>query len=112
LSPSTCHSCKDQKAALELHRAYDFLTRLRDEFEPLRAQLLACYPCVSLIDALAEVHNEEVHLQDAGLLRVSSVLAARSSVACPATLVSLLSPSVVLSAAHGASTGLYCDNCG
>jgi hypothetical protein len=44
------------------------LTRLRDEFEPLRAQLLAYRPYVSLMDALAEVHNEEVRLRDASLL--------------------------------------------
>jgi hypothetical protein len=44
------------------------LTRLRDEFEPLRAQLLPHHPCVSLMDALAEVRNEETHLQDAGPL--------------------------------------------
>jgi hypothetical protein len=49
------------------------LTRLRDEFEPLRAQLLPHHPCVSLMDALAEVRNEETHLQDAGLLWVSSI---------------------------------------
>jgi hypothetical protein len=41
------------------------LTRLRYEFEPLRAQLLARYPYVSLMDALAKVHNEENLLQDA-----------------------------------------------
>jgi hypothetical protein len=80
LSPATCQSCKDQKAALELRRTYDFLTRLRDEFEPLCAQLLARHPCVSPMDALAEVRNEETRLQDASLLWISSVLAARSSV--------------------------------
>jgi hypothetical protein len=37
LSPATCQSCRDQTAALELHRTYNFLTRLRDEFEHLRA---------------------------------------------------------------------------
>jgi hypothetical protein len=58
LSPATCQSCKDQKAAPELHRTYGFLAQLRDEFEPLRAQLLAHHPCVSLMDALAEVRNE------------------------------------------------------
>jgi hypothetical protein len=62
LSPTTYQSYKDQKAAFELRHMYDFLTRLRDEFEPLRAQLLAHHPCVSLMDALAEVHNEETHL--------------------------------------------------
>ena len=33
LSPSTCDSCKAQKVALETRRTFDFLTRLRDEFE-------------------------------------------------------------------------------
>jgi hypothetical protein len=37
LSPATCQSCSYQTAALELHRTHDFLTRLRDEFEPLHA---------------------------------------------------------------------------
>jgi hypothetical protein len=37
LSAATCQSCKDQKAALELYRMYDFLTQLCDEFEPLHA---------------------------------------------------------------------------
>jgi hypothetical protein len=37
LSPTRCQSCKDQKVALELCHTYDFLTRLRDQFEPLRA---------------------------------------------------------------------------
>jgi hypothetical protein len=45
LSPATYQSCKDQKATLKLRRMYDFLTRLRDEFEPLRAQLLARHSC-------------------------------------------------------------------
>jgi hypothetical protein len=88
LSAATCPSCKDQKATLELRHTYDFLTRLRDEFEPLRTQLLACHPCVSLMDALTEVRNEETHLQAGGLLRNSSVLAARSSVTCPAPVPS------------------------
>jgi hypothetical protein len=44
------------------------MTRLRDEFEPLRAQSLARCPYVSLMDALTEVHNEEVRLRDVGLL--------------------------------------------
>jgi hypothetical protein len=68
LSPVTCQSCRDQMSTLELHRTYDFLTRLHDEFEPLHAQLLACHPYVSLMDALAKVRNEETHLQDASLL--------------------------------------------
>jgi hypothetical protein len=65
LSPATCQSCRDQTSTLELRRTYDFLTRLRDEFEPLCAQLLAHRPYVSLMDALTEVRNEEVRLRDA-----------------------------------------------
>jgi hypothetical protein len=112
LSLATCQSCKDQKTALELCRTYDFLTRHRDEFEPLHAQLLAHHPYVSLMDALVEVCNGETHLQDAGLLRSSSVLAAHSSIArlmAPAPLVSTL---VALPAARGESGGLHCDHCG
>jgi hypothetical protein len=108
LSPATCQSCKDQKAAVELHRTHDFLTRLCDEFELLRAQLLPRHPCVSLMDALSEVRNEETCLQDVGLLRVSSVLAACSSVACTAAPVPSASPSV----APSAGTSLHCDHCG
>jgi hypothetical protein len=55
------------------------MTQLRDEFEPLHAHLLACHPCVSHMDALAGVRNEETRLHTNGLLHSSSVLAARSS---------------------------------
>jgi hypothetical protein len=68
LSPATCQSCRDQTTALELRQTYDFLFRLCDEFEPLRAQLLAHHPYVYLMDALTEVRNEEICLHDAGLL--------------------------------------------
>jgi hypothetical protein len=87
------------------------LTWLRDAFELLRAQLLARHPCVSPMDALAQVRNEETRLQDVGLLRVSSVLVARSSAARHAP-VPLASPLVAPSVARGASTGLCCDQCG
>jgi hypothetical protein len=117
LSLVTCQSCRDQTAALELRRTYDFLTQLRDEFEPLRAQLLARRPYVSLMDALAEVHIEEVCLHDAGLLQSATVLtarslASRSSFARPTASMPLASPPVVPPAAHGESGGLYCDHCG
>jgi hypothetical protein len=113
LSPATCQSCRDQTAALELRRTYDFLTRLHKEFEPLRAQLLARRPYVSLMDALNEVHNEKVRLRDAGLLQSTTVLAARSSAsrsssARPTASVPLASPPVVPPAAHGESSGLHC----
>jgi hypothetical protein len=117
LSPATCQSCRDQIAALELRRTYNFLTRLRDEFEPLHAHLLAYHPYVSLMDALAEVHNEEVHLCDAGLLQSTTVLVAhssagRSSSTHPAAPVPIASPLVVPPAARGESGGLHCDHCG
>jgi hypothetical protein len=91
---------------------YDFLTQLRDGFVPLRAQLLARHPCVSLMDALAEVRNEETRLQDACLLWVSSILVARSSVAHSVAPVAPASPPVAPSAARGASTDLHYDHCG
>jgi hypothetical protein len=91
---------------------YDFLTQLCDGFEPLRPQLLACHPCVLLMDALVEIHNEETHLQDASLLQVSSVFVACSSVARPTAPAPPVYPSVAPSAARGASTGLHCDHCG
>ncbi|XP_022685243.1 uncharacterized protein LOC101770506 [Setaria italica] len=100
LSPSTCQSCLGQQQALELRRTYDFLTRLRDEFEPLHAQLLARHPCVSLMEALAAVRNEETRLLTAGLMRYSSVLAVSSSTR----------PAVPSSESRGG--GLKCDWCG
>jgi hypothetical protein len=88
------------------------LTLLCVEFEPLCAQLLARHPCFSLMDVLAEVHNEETHLPDAGFLWVSFVLAAHSSVARPAAPVPLVSPPIAPFAARGASTSLHYDHCG
>jgi hypothetical protein len=117
LSPATCQSYRDQTAALELRRTYNILTRLRDEFEPLCAQLLARRPYVSLMDALVEVRNEEVRLRDAGLLQSATVLAARSSAsrsssAHPTASVPLASPPVVPHVARGESGGLHCAHCG
>jgi hypothetical protein len=112
LSSTTCKSCKDQKVALKLQRTYDFLTWLRDEFDPLRAQLLTRHSCVSLMDALVVLRNQEIRLWDAGLLRISFVLLTRSSVACPTALMPLASSPIALPVAHGESIGLHCDQCG
>ena len=68
LSPGTRDSCKVQKVALEAKCIYDFLSRLRDEFEQLRAQLVSRVPCFSLMEALTAVRNEELRLRSAGLL--------------------------------------------
>jgi hypothetical protein len=64
------------------------------------------------MDALTEVHNEEVHLRDTGLLQSAAVLAARSSAshsssARPTASVPLASSLVVPPAAHGESGGLH-----
>jgi hypothetical protein len=70
-----------------------------------------------LIDALAEVRNEEVRLCDAGLLQSATVLAARSSAsrssfAHPTASVPLASPLILSHAARGESGGLHCAHRG
>jgi hypothetical protein len=69
------------------------------------------------MDGLAEVHNEEIHLPDAGLLQSTTILVAHSSAghslsACLATPVPLASPPIVPPTVHGDSIGLHCDHCG
>jgi hypothetical protein len=75
--------------------------------------LLARRPYISLMDALAKVHNEETRLHDASLLQSSTVLATRSSVgrsltAHPAAPVPLASPLIVPPTARGESVGFHC----
>jgi hypothetical protein len=106
LSVATCESCRGQKNALLVRRTYDFLTRLRAEFEPLRAQLLARQPCVSLMDALAAIRNEETRLRTAGLLQSPSTLAVRLPTPPPAA-----PSSVAPSSRAGGSGGLHCKYC-
>lgn len=60
---------------MDLRRIYDFLTRLRSEYESIRAQLLARHPRVTLMEALTEIHSEEIRLREAGIIsHPSSVL--------------------------------------
>ena len=90
------------------------MSHLRDEFEQLRAQLVSRVPCVSLMEALAAVRNEELHLCSAGLLQSpsSSVLAARSS----SSTTDTPPPKAPLSAASSSEGGgggrLHCGYCG
>jgi hypothetical protein len=114
LSPNTCDSCKAQKVALETRRTHDFLTRLRDEFEQLRAQLVSREPCVSLIEALGAVRNEELRLHNAGLLQSSSssILAARSSSSTALAPPPVMILSAVPSSEGGGVGRLHCDYCG
>ena len=72
----TCQCCQAVRADLEFHRVYEFLSRLRKEFEPRRAQLFA-RGRISLMEALSEIRAEETRLRGAGLLEVPSVLATR-----------------------------------
>ncbi|WVZ89019.1 hypothetical protein U9M48_035481 [Paspalum notatum var. saurae] len=97
---------------IELQRTYAFLTRLRDEYEPLRAQLLARHPFVSLTEALADVRNEETRLRTTGLLPSVTTLAARSSPSRPAIPPSLPSSAFVPPSTRGGGGGLHCNYCG
>jgi hypothetical protein len=72
----TCSCCQIVRSDLEFQRIYEFLSRLRKEFEPRRAQLLA-HGHVLLSEVLSGLRAEETRLRGAGLLEVSSVLAAR-----------------------------------
>lgn len=74
-----CTCCKDFHSHTQFRPLYDFLTRPCDEFEPLRAQLLARHPKVTLFEALTEVCSEEFHLHNRGILSIPSALTARIS---------------------------------
>uniref|UniRef100_A0ACD5ZXF1 Uncharacterized protein n=1 Tax=Avena sativa TaxID=4498 RepID=A0ACD5ZXF1_AVESA len=72
----TCSCCQIVRSDLEFHRIYEFLSRLRQEFESRRAQLNA-RGHVPLSEVLSELRAEETRLRGTGLLAVSSVLATR-----------------------------------
>src|SRR3954470_6684235 len=71
-----CSCCQIVRSDLEFHRIYEFLSRLRQEFEPRRAQLNA-RGRVPLSEVLSELRAEETRLLGADLLAVPSVLATR-----------------------------------
>ena len=62
---------------MEFQRVYEFLSRLRREFEPRRAQLFA-QGRVPLLEVLLEIRTEETHLRGAGFLEIPLVLATRA----------------------------------
>jgi hypothetical protein len=68
-----------------------FLSWLRKEFEPRRAQLLA-RGRVPISEVLSELRAEETRLRGAGFLEVPSVLAARGPPPSPAPSTQLWSP--------------------
>jgi hypothetical protein len=89
-------------ADLEFQRVYEFLSRLRKEFEPRRAQLLACGR-VPLSEVLSELRAEETRLRGAGLREVPSVLAARGPPVPSAPLRSPVPPILSTPLAQGQS---------
>jgi hypothetical protein len=100
---------------MDLRRIYDFLTRLRSEYESIRAQLLAQHPRVTLMEALTEIHYEEILLREAGTLALpSSVLAVRTaaSVSSSPAAASFTSPSRTSSpVVPSTSSHLHCTYC-
>ena len=67
LSVTSCHSCQcclDLCVERDFHRLYEFLTRLRPEFEQHRAQLLARHPRVTLVEDLTELLSEKTRLRE------------------------------------------------
>uniref|UniRef100_A0ACD5TJP1 Uncharacterized protein n=1 Tax=Avena sativa TaxID=4498 RepID=A0ACD5TJP1_AVESA len=72
----TCPCCQIVRSDLEFHRIYEFLSWLRQEFEPRRAQLNA-RGRLPLSKVLSELRSEETRLRGAGLIAVLSVLATR-----------------------------------
>jgi hypothetical protein len=87
----TCPCCRTVRSDLEFQRVYEFLSRLRKEFEPRRAQLLA-HGHVPISEVLSELRVEETRLCGAGLLEVPSVLAARGPSPSAAPSTQLWSP--------------------
>jgi hypothetical protein len=79
----TCPCCRTVRSDIEFQRVYEFLSRLRMEFEPHRAQLLA-HGRVPIFEVLSELCAEETRLRGACFLEVPSVLAARGPPPPPA----------------------------
>ena len=66
------------RSDLEFQRVYEFLSRLRGEFEPRRAQLFA-RGRVPISEVFSELRAEETRRRGAGLLQVPSVLATQAT---------------------------------
>uniref|UniRef100_A0ACD5WRS3 Uncharacterized protein n=1 Tax=Avena sativa TaxID=4498 RepID=A0ACD5WRS3_AVESA len=72
----TCSCCQITRSGLEFQRIHEFLSWLRPEFEPRRANLFS-RGRVPLSEVLAELRAEETRLHGTGLLGVPTVLATR-----------------------------------
>ena len=71
----TCRYCQTTRSDLEFQRVHEFLSRLRSEFKPRRAHLLA-RGHVPISEVLAELRAKDTRFCSAGLLVIPSVLAA------------------------------------
>ncbi|XP_052152889.1 uncharacterized protein LOC127771103 [Oryza glaberrima] len=114
----TCQCCQRQWSHMDLRCIYDFLTRLRSEYESIRAQLLARHPRVTLMEALTDIHSEEIRLREAGIIsHPSSVLvrttaSVSSSSAAPSFTLPAHTSSQVVSSSSGHLHCTYCDRDG
>jgi hypothetical protein len=95
----TCPCCRTVRSDLEFQCVYEFLSRLRKEFEPRRAQLLA-RGRVPISEVLSELRAEETRLRGACFLEVPSMLAARGAPPSPAPLPQLRSPAPPILPTH------------
>ncbi|XP_051202748.1 uncharacterized protein [Lolium perenne] len=93
----TCQCCRTVRSDMDFQRIHEFLSRLRPEFEPRRAQLFAGGR-VPISEVLTELRAEETRLRGAGLLGTPSVLAAR----VPTAPAPPLLPTPVSAASGGA----------
>jgi hypothetical protein len=95
----TCSCCRTVRSDLGFQRIYEFLSWLRKEIEPRRAQLLA-RGRVPISEVLSELRAEETRLRGAGFLEVPSVLAARGAPPSPAPLPPLRLPTPPILPTH------------
>ncbi|EAZ12182.1 hypothetical protein OsJ_02065 [Oryza sativa Japonica Group] len=113
----TCTCCQRQRVQTETTRLYEFLSHLRPEFEPVRAQLLARRPRPSLLETLPELRAEETRCREAGIgfaQQSTSVLVAQglpSQVHVSAQPVVVPSPLPVAAGAPSTPSGIVCGYC-
>ncbi|KAJ1278914.1 hypothetical protein BS78_04G115500 [Paspalum vaginatum] len=115
LEPAYCRNC----ACCGLHREHEgvlclhqFLGRLRQEFEQLRAKLLARSPLPSQVEAVTLVRAEEIRLQ--GVLSSPSTILAALTATLPPTAPaanSVSAPAVGSTSQTGIAAALYCNYC-
>lgn len=98
---------------LEFQRVYEFLSRLRLEFEPRRAQQFSLVPRVSIMGALTEICAEYTRLCGVGLLEVPFVLAIQTPTTPPAAPAPsrLDAPPLLPTPSGGGRAHTHCGYC-